>query len=134
MPVPGDGLVPLSGFGSLFGDVVRPLDGGVNREQPHLGGAAVQPGAERVAGVIAVVPVPVPVVRDPEADGLVVAGAQVRDDLRVGRLAAGPGVLAGQVRLAEDDDHVSGPYSVLSDTATFWGARYTGMASASSKK
>ena len=58
MPVPGDGLVPLSGFGSLFGDVVRPLDGGVAREQPHLGGVAVQPGAERVAGVVAVVPVP----------------------------------------------------------------------------
>ena len=59
--------------------------------------------------MVAVVPVPVPVVGDPEGDGLVVARAQVLDDLRVGRLAAGPGVFAGQVGLAEDDDHLFCP-------------------------
>ena len=54
-------------------------------------------------------PVPVPVVGDPEGDGLVVARAQVLDDLRAGRLAAGPGVFTGQVGLAEDDDHLFCP-------------------------
>jgi hypothetical protein len=47
-----------------------------------------QPLAERVAGVVAIMPVPVPVVGDPERDGLVVTRPQVRDDLRAGRLAA----------------------------------------------
>ena len=109
MPVPGHGLVPLSGFGSLFGDVVRPLDRGLAGEQPHLVRVAAQPGAECVAGVVAVMPVPVPVMGDPGRDGLVVTLAQLAELLLIGWLAAGPCVLAGQVRLTEGDDHVGGP-------------------------
>ena len=109
VPVPGDGLVPFGGFCAAFGDVIRPFHGGVAGEQPQLAGVGVQPAAERVAGVVALVPVPVPVVGDPEGDGLVVTLAQAGNDVRVGGLAAGPGVFAGQMRLAEDDDHVGGP-------------------------
>ena len=73
VPVPGDGLVPLGGLGAALGDVVRPLDGGLAGEQPDLAGVVAQPAAEDVARVVAVVPVPQPVVDDPEGDGLVVA-------------------------------------------------------------
>jgi hypothetical protein len=65
--------VPLGGLGAALGDVVRPLDGGLAGEQPDLAGVVAQPAAEDVAGVVAVVPVPQPVVDDPEGDGLVVA-------------------------------------------------------------
>ena len=60
VPVPGDGLVPFGGFDSLLGAVVRPLDAGLAGEQPDLVGVLAQPAAEGVAGVVAVVPVPVP--------------------------------------------------------------------------
>jgi hypothetical protein len=70
-----------------------------------------QPAAEGVAGVVAAaVPVPQPVEGDPEGDGLVVPVPQFFEQVRVdGGLAAGPGVLDGGVRLAEDGDHVAGP-------------------------
>ena len=48
--------------------------------------------------------------RDPEGDGLVVAFAQLRQQLRVGGgLAPGPGLLGGPVGLAQDLDDVAGP-------------------------
>ena len=60
--------------------------------------------------MVAVVPVPVPVVGDPEGDGLVVALAQLGQQLRVQcRVAPGAGVLDGLVRLAEDVDDVASP-------------------------
>jgi hypothetical protein len=60
--------------------------------------------------VVAVVPVPVPVVRDPEGDGLVVAPVQLRQKLRIeGGIAPGQRLLDRLVRLAEDLDDVAGP-------------------------
>lgn len=83
VPVPGDGLMPFGGLDGLFGAVVRPLDAGLAGEQPDLIGVVPQPAAERVAGVVAVVPVPVPVVGDAEGGGLVAALARLRQKLRV---------------------------------------------------
>jgi len=60
--------------------------------------------------VVAVVPVPVPVVRDAEGDGLVVAPAELGERLRInGGIASGQGVLNRLVRLAEHIDDVPGP-------------------------
>ena len=66
VPVAGDGLVPLGGFDGLLGAVIRPVHGELGGEEPDLLVVVAQPAAEGVAGVVAVVPVPVPVVRDPE--------------------------------------------------------------------
>ena len=83
MPVAGDGLVALGGFRAALGDIVRPAHGEVAGEQEDLLPVAAQPAAERVAGVVPVVPVPQPVVDDPEGGGRVVAFAQVIEDLLV---------------------------------------------------
>jgi hypothetical protein len=110
VPVSGDGLVPLGGFDGLLGAVVRPVHGELSGEQPDLLFVVAQPAAEGVAGVVAVVPVPVPVVRDPEGDGLVVAPVQLRQKLRIeGGIAPGQRLLDRLVRLAEDLDDVAGP-------------------------
>ena len=87
--------MPFGGLDGLLGAVVRPLDAGLAGEQPDLIGVVAQPAAERVAGVVAVVPVPVPVVGDAEGGGLVIALAQLRQKLRVQRrIAPGQGFLA----------------------------------------
>jgi hypothetical protein len=65
----------LGGLDAAFGGVGGPVDGEVGGEQPDLVGVLGQPGREGVAGVVAVVPVPVPVVDDADGDGGVVAGA-----------------------------------------------------------
>jgi hypothetical protein len=60
--------------------------------------------------MVAVVPVPVPVVRDAEGDGLVVALAQLCQQLLIGyRVAPGQGLFRRLVRLAEDLDYLAGP-------------------------
>ena len=60
----------------------------------------LQPAAERVARVVSVVPVPVPVMRDPELGGLVVTLTQLRQKLHVdGRIAPGQGVFGRLVLL-----------------------------------
>jgi hypothetical protein len=71
----------------LLGDVVRPLDRWLGGEQPDLAGVLFEPGAEDEPGVVAVVPVPVPVVRDPELGPLVVTLAEPPDELLVRWLA-----------------------------------------------
>ena len=70
MPVAGHGLVAFRGFRSALRDVIRPADGEarVNRKTCSF---FHQPGAEGVAGVVpAAVPVPQPVVDDPDATAL----------------------------------------------------------------
>jgi len=102
--------VPFGGLGALLAGVVRPVDGGLAGEQPDLAGVVAQPAAERVAGVVAVVPVAVPVVGDPEGGGLVVALAELGQQLRVrGGLASGPGLGGRLMGFAEDLDHIAGP-------------------------
>ncbi len=102
--------MPLGGFDGLLGAVVRPVHAEVRGEQPDLPGVLLQPAAQHVAGVVSVVPVPVPVMRDPELGGLVVTLAQLRQKFRVdGRIAPGPGVFGRLVRFAEYLDHVGGP-------------------------
>jgi hypothetical protein len=60
--------------------------------------------------VVPVVPVPQPVVDDPEGGGLVVALAELVQHVRVrGCTAAGTGVLDGLIGLAEDRDDVTSP-------------------------
>jgi len=59
--------------------------------------------------VVALVPVPVPVVGDPEGDGLVVALAQLSQQFRVHGLAPGPGVFGQAVGFAQDLDDVGRP-------------------------
>ena len=110
MPVAGDGLVPLGGFGAALADIVRPAHGEIAGEQEDLFLVVAQPAGERVAGMVPGVPVAQPVVDPPGGDGGVVAFAQVIEYLRVeGGAAAGAGVLDGPVRLAEDRDDVPGP-------------------------
>ena len=79
-------------------------------EQPDLVCVLLQPAAEGVAGVVAIVPVPVPVMRDAEGGGLVVTLAQLRRKLRVQRrIAPGQGLLHRLMRFAQDIDDVGGP-------------------------
>jgi hypothetical protein len=88
----------------------RPVDSGLAGEQPDLVCVVAQPAAEGVAGVVAVVPVAVPVVRDPEGDGLVVALAELGQQFRVGPgLISGPGPGGRLMGLAQDLDHIAGP-------------------------
>jgi hypothetical protein len=47
MPVAGNGLVALGGFGSALGDVGRPVRGEVAGEQEDLLFVVAQPAAER---------------------------------------------------------------------------------------
>ena len=102
--------MPFRGLCAALGDVGRPVHGEVAGEQEDLFLVVAQPAGEAVAGVVAGVPVPQPVVDDPGPDGGVVAFAQVIEDLRVqGGAAAGAGVLDGPVRLAQDRDDVAGP-------------------------
>ena len=55
-------------------------------------------------------PVPQPVVDDPEGGGLVVALAELIQRFRIRRgAAAGAGVFHGLVRLVQDGDDVAGP-------------------------
>jgi len=56
----------LGGFRTALGDVVRPVHGEIAGEQEDLFFVAAQPAAERVAGVVPVVPAPQPVVDDAE--------------------------------------------------------------------
>jgi len=56
--------------------VVRGRDVEAGREQPYLAGLAFQPPGQDQPGVVALVPGPGQVHRDPEGDGLVVAVAQ----------------------------------------------------------
>src|SRR5262249_47269853 len=104
VPVSGDGLVPLGGFGASVGGIVGPLDGGLAGEQPDLAGVVAQPAAEGVPGVVAVVPVPQPVVGDSEGDSLVVALAELGQQLRIAGLAPGPGLFGQAVGFAQDLD------------------------------
>src|SRR5215472_3213999 len=107
MPVAGDGLVSPGGLGPALGDVVRPVHAELAGEQEDLFLVVAQPGAGRVAGMVPLVPVPQPVVDDPEGGGLVVALAELVQDVRVqGGAAAGAGGLDGRVGLAEDGDDV----------------------------
>ena len=106
VPVSGDSLVALSGFCAALADVICPLGGGLAGEQPYLVGVAVQPGAERVARWLPSCQSRCRLWVIPNEDGLVVACPQVLDGLRVRRFSSWPGVFAGQVGLAEDDDHV----------------------------
>ena len=110
MPVPADHLVPLGGLDCLLGAVVGPVDGELGGEQPDLFLVVAQPAAERIAGVVAVVPVPVPVVGDAEGDGFVVALAELGQLLGVqGRVPSGQGFLDAVAGFAEDLDDVGGP-------------------------
>jgi hypothetical protein len=60
--------------------------------------------------MVPLVPVPQPVVDDPEGSGLVVALAELVQQVRVqGGAAAGAGLFDGLVRLAQDSDDVAGP-------------------------
>jgi hypothetical protein len=77
VPVSGDGLVPFRAFDGPLGAVAGPLDGELAGEQPGLLLVLLQPTAQGVAGVVPVVPVPQPVMGDPERGGLVVALAQL---------------------------------------------------------
>jgi hypothetical protein len=83
MPVARDGLRALGCFRAALGHIVRPAHGEVAGEQEDLFPVVAQPGPERVAGVVPLVPVPQPVVDDPGGDGGVVAFAQVIEDLLV---------------------------------------------------
>ena len=110
MPVAGDGLVALGGFGAALGDVGRPVRGEVAGEQEDLLLVVAQPAAQRVAGVVPLVPVAQPVVDDAEGGGLVVALAELVQQVRVeGGAAAGACVLDGLMGLAQDGDDVAGP-------------------------
>ena len=110
VPVPGDGLVALGAFRAALGDIVRPVHGEITGEQEDLFLVAAQPCAERVAGMVPVVPVPQPVMDDPGPDRLVVAFPQVIKQLRVqAGVAAGAGLIYGPVCLAQDRDDVAGP-------------------------
>ena len=109
VPVSGDGLVPLGGLGALLGDVAGPVHAGFAGEQPYLGRVVAQPAARDVAGVVAVVPVPVPVMRDPEGGGLVVALAELCQQLRVRGTGPGLGPFCQAMGFAEDLDDVCGP-------------------------
>src|SRR5258705_9737787 len=110
MPVPGDGLVALGGFGAALRDVGRPVRGEVAGEQEDLLLVLAQPAAQRVAGVVPALPVPQPVMDDPEGGGLVVALAELARQVRAeGGAAAGTGLFHGLVRLAQDGDDVAGP-------------------------
>ncbi|MGH3193470.1 MAG: hypothetical protein ACRDOL_40690 [Streptosporangiaceae bacterium] len=102
--------MPFGGLDGLLGAVVRPVDGELLSEQEDLIGVVAQPAAERVAGVVAVVPVPVPVAVDAEGGGLVVAPAQLREKLRIQRrVAPGQGFFDGLAGFAQDVDDVGGP-------------------------
>ena len=60
--------------------------------------------------MIAVVPVPVPVMRDAESGGLVIALAELGQQVRVrGGLAPGPGLPGGLMRFPADLYDVAGP-------------------------
>src|SRR3982750_1748433 len=83
VPVSGHGLMSLWIFDRLFAAVVGPRDGEHGGEQPDLLGVTVQPAGQGVAGVVAVWPVPATVVDPPGLYGLVVAGAQPSEQLRV---------------------------------------------------
>ena len=110
MPVAGNGLVAFRGFRAALGDVVRPVHVEVAGEQEDLLFAVAQPAAERVAGMVLRVPVPQPVVGDPEDGGLVVALAELVQHVRIqGGVPAGAGRFHGLVRLAQDGDDVAGP-------------------------
>jgi hypothetical protein len=102
MPVSGDGLVPFRAFDGPLGAVAGPLDGEFAGEQPDLLLVLLQPAAQSVAGVVPVMPVPQPVMGDPEGGGLVVALAELVQQVRVeGGAAAGAGVLDGLMGLAQ---------------------------------
>jgi hypothetical protein len=102
--------VAPGGFGAALGDVGRPVHGEVAGELEDLLFVVAQPAAQRVAGVVSVLPVPQPVVDDPEGGGLVVALAELVQQVRVqGSAAAGAGVTDGLVCLAQYGDDVAGP-------------------------
>ena len=105
MPVAGDGLVALGGFRAALRDVGRPVHGEVAGEQEDLLLILAQPAAQRVAGMVPLVPVPQPVMGDAERGGLVVALAELVQQVRAeGGAAASAGVFDGLVRLAQDGD------------------------------
>ena len=100
----------LGRFRSALGDVGGPVHGEVAGEQEDLFLVAAQPAAQCVAGVIPAVPVPQPVMGDAEGDGVVVALAELLQQVRVdGGAAAGAGVFDGLMRLAQDGDDVASP-------------------------
>jgi hypothetical protein len=77
VPVAGDCLVALGGFRAALRDIVRPVHGEVAGEQEDLLLVVAQLAAQRVAGVVSLVPVPQPVVGDAEGDGVVAALAEL---------------------------------------------------------
>ena len=93
--------MPFRAFDGPLGAAAGPLDGELAGEQPGLLLVRLQPAAEGVGGVVPVVPVPQPVVGDPEGGGLVVALAQLDRLPGVqGGVSAGAGFLHRLVRLA----------------------------------
>jgi hypothetical protein len=73
MPVARDSLMAFRCFRAALGDVIGPAHGEVAGEQEDLFLVLSQPTAEAVSGVVAVAPVPEPVVDDPGPDRGVVA-------------------------------------------------------------
>lgn len=109
-PVSGDGLVPFRVSECLFGSVVRPGDLEVVREQPELFGLVLEAPGEGVAGVIACVPVAVPVGGDAPFDGLVLASPQVGQEVGSQLVGAGgAGCVDSLGGRAQHSDDLAGP-------------------------
>jgi hypothetical protein len=79
--VAGDGLMWFGAFEGLFAGVVRPGHGEVAGEGPDLVGFVVEAGGEVVSGVVALGSVAVAVGGDAPPDCVVVAFAQVGEEL-----------------------------------------------------
>ena len=90
----------FGGFDAAFGGVRGPVDVEVAGEVPDLLGIRGEPGGQGVGGVVAGVPVAVPVVDDSGLDGGVVAVAQLGEQAGVQRdLVVGLGGLDCGVRV-----------------------------------
>ena len=111
MPVAGDGLVALGGFRAAFGDVGCPVHGEVAGEQEDLLLILAQPAAQRVAGMVPLVPVPQPVVDDAEGGGVVDAANPARANWKeiipeADGILKGAGIVDGKI-LAQYEHNAS---------------------------
>ena len=93
---------------------LRPVVGGGDvesgGEQPHLVGFAFEPSGQLQAGVVALVPGPGQVRRDPDGYAVVVAAPQPGDQVGVGVVAVvGPGGVDLVDRGAEGVGDLAGP-------------------------
>src|ERR687893_1838800 len=110
VPVPGDGLVPLWASKCLLGRIIGPRDFEVLREQPDLLGLVLEPLGECEAGMVAFVPVPMPVCGDAPRDGRVVTLTQSSQQLWVELVGAdGSGLLDSLRRVLQYLDDRVGP-------------------------